>query len=90
MKKVKFDKDLIFGILLAEVIGLVITLILGLLALINWWLIYILCVSLLIPVCSAIVKKYRENPDEINDFMFRLFFGDYDDEDEDEDDNRII
>ena len=83
MNKIKFDKDLIFSILLAEVVGLFPLIILGILSLISWWLVYVLCVSLLIPVCYTVIKQYKENPMELNDLISKLLFID-------EDDNRII
>ena len=92
MNKIKFDKDLIFSILLAEVVGLLPLIILGILSLISWWLIYVLCVSLLIPVCYTVIKQYKENPTELNNLISKLLFidEDEDDYDIDEDDNRII
>ena len=90
MNKVKFDKDLVFSILLAEVVGLFPLIILGILSLISWWLVYVLCVSLLIPVCYTVIKQYKENPMELNDLISKLLFIDEDDYDTDEDDNRII
>ena len=92
MNKIKFDKDLIFSILLAEVVGLFPLIILGILSLISWWLVYVLCVSLLIPVCYTVIKQYKENPMELNDLISKLLFidEDEDDYDIDEDDNRII
>ena len=90
MNKIKFDKDLVFSILLAEVVGLFPLIILGILSLISWWLVYVLCVSLLIPVCYTVIKQYKENPVELNDLISKLLFIDEDDYDTDEDDNRII
>ena len=92
MNKIKFDKDLVFSILLAEVVGLFPLIILGILSLISWWLVYVLCVSLLIPVCYTIIKQYKENPMELNDLISKLLFinEDEDDYDINEDDNRII
>ena len=92
MNKIKFDKDLVFSILLAEVVGLFPLIILGILSLISWWLVYVLCVSLLIPVCYTIIKQYKENPTEIIDLLSKLLFinEDEDDYDINEDDNRII
>ena len=90
MNKIKFDKDLIFSILLAEVVGLFPLIILGILSLISWWLVYVLCVSLLIPVCYTVIKQYKENPMELNDLISKLLFIDEDDYDIDEDDNRTI
>ena len=90
MNKIKFDKDLVFSILLAEVVGLFPLIILGILSLISWWLVYVLCVSLLIPVCYTVIKQYKENPMELNDLISKLLFIDEDDCDIDEDDNRII
>lgn len=90
MNKIKFDKDLVFSILLAEVVGLFPLIILGILSLISWWLVYVLCVSLLIPVCYTVIKQYKENPMELNDLITKLLFIDEDDYDTDEDDNRII
>ena len=90
MNKIKFDKDLVFSILLAEVVGLFPLIILGILSLISWWLVYVLCVSLLIPVCYTIIKQYKENPMELNDLISKLLFINEDDYDIDEDDNRII
>ena len=92
MNKIKFDKDLVFSILLAEVVGLFPLIILGILSLISWWLVYVLCVSLLIPVCYTVIKQYKENPMELNDLISKLLFidEDEDDYDIDEDDNRII
>ena len=92
MNKIKFDKDLIFSILLAEVVGLFPLIILGILSLISWWLVYVLCVSLLIPVCYTVIKQYKENPMELNDLISKLLFIDEDEDDYDinEDDNRII
>ena len=90
MNKIKFDKDLVFSILLAEVVGLFPLIILGILSLISWWLVYVLCVSLLIPVCYTVIKQYKENPMELNDLISKLLFIDEDDYDTDEDDNRII
>ena len=90
MNKIKFDKDLVFSILLAEVVGLFPLIILGILSLISWWLVYVLCVSLLIPVCYTIIKQYKENPMELNDLISKLLFIDEDDCDINEDDNRII
>ena len=97
MNKIKFDKDLVFSILLAEVVGLLLLMILGILSLISWWLVYVLCVSLLIPVCYTIIKQYKKNHMELNDLITKLLFideDDYDinedDYDTNEDDNRII
>ena len=92
MNKIKFDKDLVFSILLAEVVGLFSLFILALLSLISWWLVYVLCVSLLIPVCYTVIKQYKENPMELNDLISKLLFIDEDEDDYDinEDDNRII
>ena len=90
MNKIKFDKDLIFSILLAEVVGLFPLIILGILSLISWWLVYVLCISLLIPVCYTVIKQYKENPMELNNLISKLLFIDKDDYDTDEDDNRII
>ena len=90
MNKIKFDKDLVFSILLAEVVGLFPLIILEILSLISWWLVYVLCVSLLIPVCYTVIKQYKENPMELNDLISKLLFIDEDDYDIDEDDNRII
>ena len=90
MNKIKFDKDLVFSILLAEVVGLFPLIILEILSLISWWLVYVLCVSLLIPVCYTVIKQYKENPMELNDLISKLLFIDEDDYDTDEDDNRII
>ena len=92
MNKIKFDKDLVFSILLAEVVGLFPLIILGILSLISWWLVYVLCVSLLIPVCYTVIKQYKENPMELNDLISKLLFIDEDEDDYDinEDDNRII
>lgn len=96
MNKIKFDKDLVFSILLAEVVGFFPLLILALLSFISWWLVYVLCVSLLIPVCYTVIKKYKENPTEIIDLLSKLLFIDENEdnydyyENEDEDDNRII
>ena len=90
MNKIKFDKDLVFSILLAEVIGLFPLIILGMLSLISWWLVYVLCISLLIPVCYTVIKQYKENPMELNDLISKLLFIDEDDYDTDEDDNRIL
>lgn len=92
MNKIKFDKDLVFSILLAEVIGLFPLIILGILSLISWWLVYVLCVSLLIPVCYTVIKQYKENPTELNNLISKLLFIDEDEDDYDinEDDNRII
>ena len=90
MNKIKFDEDLVFSILLAEVVGLFPLIILGILSLISWWLVYVLCVSLLIPVCYTVIKQYKENPIELNDLISKLLFIDEDDCDIDEDDNRII
>ena len=92
MNKIKFDKDLVFSILLAEVVGLFPLIILGILSLISWWLVYVLCVSLLIPVCYTVIKQYKENPTELNNLISKLLFidEDEDDYDIDEDDNRII
>ena len=90
MNKIKFDKDLVFSILLAEVVGLFPLIILGILSLISWWLVYVLCVSLLIPVCYTVIKQYKENPMELNDLISKLLFINEDDYDIDEDDNRII
>lgn len=90
MNKIKFDKDLIFSILLAEVVGLFPLIILGVLSLISWWLVYVLCVSLLIPVCYTVIKQYKENPMKLNDLITKLLSIDEDDYDTDEDDNRII
>ena len=90
MNKIKFDKDLVFSILLAEVVGLFPLIILGILSLISWWLVYVLCVSLLIPVCYTVIKQYKENPMELNDLISKLLFIDEDDYDTNEDDNRII
>ena len=90
MNKIKFDKDLVFSILLAEVIGLFPLIILGILSLISWWLVYVLCVSLLIPVCYTVIKQYKENPMELNDLISKLLFIDEDDCNIDEDNNRII
>ena len=90
MNKIKFDKDLVFSILLAEVVGLFPLIILGILSLISWWLVYVLCVSLLIPVCYTVIKQYKENPMELNDLISKLLFIDEDDCDINEDDNRII
>ena len=92
MNKIKFDKDLVFSILLAEVVGLFPLIILGILSLISWWLVYVLCVSLLIPVCYTVIKQYKENPTELNNLISKLLFIDEDEGDYDinEDDNRII
>lgn len=90
MNKIKFDKDLVFSILLAEVVGLFLLIILALLSLISWWLVYVLCVSLLIPVCYTVIKQYKENPMELIDLISKLLFIDEDDYDIDEDDNKII
>ena len=90
MNKIKFNKDLVFSILLAEVVGLFPLIILGILSLISWWLVYVLCVSLLIPVCYTVIKQYKENPMELKDLISKLLFIDEDDYDIDEDDNRII
>ena len=92
MNKIKFDKDLVFSILLAEVVGLFPLIILGILSLISWWLVYVLCVSLLIPVCYTVIKQYKENPMELNNLISKLLFIDEDKDDYDinEDDNRII
>ena len=90
MNKIKFDKDLVFSILLAEVVGLFPLIILGILSLISWWLVYVLCVSLLIPVCYTVIKQYKENPMKLNDLISKLLFIDEDDYDTNEDDNRII
>ena len=92
MNKIKFDKDLVFSILLAEVVGLFPLIILGILSLISWWLVYVLCVSLLIPVCYTVIKQYKENPTELNNLISKLLFIDEDEDDYDinEDDNRII
>ena len=92
MNKIKFDKDLVFSILLAEIVGLFSLIILALLSLISWWLVYVLCVSLLIPVCYTVIKQYKENPMELNNLISKLLFidEDEDDYDIDEDDNRII
>ena len=92
MNKIKFDKDLVFSILLAEVVGLFPLIILGILSLISWWLVYVLCVSLLIPVCYTVIKQYKENPMELIDLISKLLFinEDEDDYDINEDDNRII
>ena len=90
MNKIKFDKDLVSSILLAEVVGLFPLIILGILSLISWWLVYVLCVSLLIPVCYTVIKQYKENPMELNKLISKLLFIDEDDYDTDEDDNRII
>ena len=90
MNKIKFDKDLVFSILLAEVVGLFPLIILGILSLISWWLVYVLCVSLLIPVCYTVIKQYKENPMELNDLISKLLFIDEDDCNIDEDNNRII
>ena len=92
MNKIKFDKDLVFSILLAEVVGLFPLIILGILSLISWWLVYLLCVSFLIPVCYTVIKQYKENPTELNNLISKLLFIDEDEDDYDinEDDNRII
>ena len=94
MNKIKFDKDLVFSILLAEVVGLFPLIILGILSLISWWLVYVLCVSLLIPVCYTVIKQYKENPMELNNLISKLLFIDEDEDEDDyytdEDDNRII
>lgn len=95
MNKIKFDKDLVFSILLAEVVGLLPLMILGILSLISWWLVYILCISLLIPICYTVIKKYKENPTTgIIDLLSKLLFIDEDEDNynynEDENDNRII
>ena len=92
MNKIKFDKDLVFSILLAEVVGLFPLIILEILSLISWWLVYVLCVSLLIPVCYTVIKQYKENPTELNNLISKLLFIDEDEDDYDinEDDNRII
>ena len=90
MNKIKFDKDLVFSILLAEVAGLLPLIILRILSSMSWWLIYVLCISLLIPVCYTLIKQYKENPMKLNDLISKLLFIDEDDYDIDEDDNRII
>ena len=74
MNKIKFDKVLVFSILLAEVVGLFPLIILGVLSLISWWLVYVLCVSLLIPVCYTVIKQYKENPMKLNDLITKLLF----------------
>ena len=90
MNKIKFDKDLVFSILLAEVAGLLPLMILRILSSMSWWLVYILCISLLIPICYTLIKQYKENPMELNNLISKLLFIDEDDYDTDEDDNRII
>lgn len=92
MNKIKFDKDLVFSILLAEVVGLFPLIILRILSSMSWWLIYVLCISLLIPVCYTLIKQYKENPMKLNDLISKLLFIDEDEDnyDIDEDDNRII
>ena len=90
MNKIKFDKDLVFSILLAEVAGLLPLMILRILSSMSWWLVYILCISLLIPICYTLIKQYKENPMELNNLISKLLFIDEDDYDTNEDDNRII
>lgn len=92
MNKIKFDKNLVFSILLAEVVGLLPLMILRILSSMGWWLVYILCISLLIPICYTLIKQYKENPMELNNLISKLLFidEDEDDYDIDEDDNRII
>lgn len=69
MNKIKIDKDLVFSILLTEIIGFIPLIILGILSLISWWLVvYVLCISLLIPVYHIIIKNYKEYQNSFIEF----------------------
>lgn len=86
MKNLKFDIDLIISIVIAGLASLLLIMFLGILALISWWLIYILLLFISIPICYAIRKKYKEDPNIINDFIVKihecLYDYDYDDNNE--------
>ena len=86
MKNIKLDKDLIRSILIALLVSMVVIIILGILALMSWWLIYILLFSIFIPICYSTIKRYREDPNLINNFLVKLY--DYVNEDYKDDDDK--
>ena len=93
MKNIKLDKDLIKSIIIALLVSIVAIMILGILATMSWWLIYILLFSIFIPICYSIIKRYRKEPNSLYKFMIELFAPMYDYtnedyEDEDENENR--